>query len=85
MCSGIKLLGWSFPEGNALKDMIKETGVYPVTVLTTLTKAEKSRLIESGTTMCHAIMENPSVLERAGITGRKNQDIIAETNSVCKV
>ena len=84
-CAGIALLGWSYPHGAALKDFIRETGVYPVTVLTTLSKAEKSRLIASGTTLCSSIAKDPESLSRAGITGSKNQGIIAECSSVCSV
>ena len=84
-CAGITLLGWSYPHGAALRDMIRETGVYPVTVLTTLTKSEKARLIASGTTLCKTLSQDPESLKRAGITGKKNEDIITECASVCGV
>ena len=84
-CAGIHLLGWSYPTGAALKDIIKETGVYPVTVLTTLSKSEKSKLILSGTTMCKAIADDPDSLSRAGITGGKLSEIVAESQAVCSV
>ncbi len=84
-CSGISLLGWGYPAGAALKNFISQTGVYPVTVLTTLSKAEKSRLITSGVTLCRTIADDPEALRRAGITGQKNNDIVAECSAVCSV
>lgn len=84
-CSGIKLLGWSFPRGGSLADLIQETGVYPVTVLTTLSNTDKARLLQSGVRMCSALANDPSVLEKIGISGKKHDDIIKESTALCKV
>jgi hypothetical protein len=85
MCSGIKLLGWSFPRQESLADMIRATGVYPITVLTSLTRAEKLRLLASGVNLCHTVMSDPSALEKIGLSGKKVQAAVAESNAVCAV
>lgn len=84
-CSGIKLLGWSYPNGAGLENLIRETGAYPVTILTTLSTAEKTRLLGAGVTMCHMVQENAPRLERAGITGKKLSAVINESTAVCKL
>lgn len=84
-CSGIKLLGWSYPDGASLSDFIRETGVYPITVLTSLSSAEKSRLLQSGITMCHMVMSDPEVLRRIGISGKKQEQVVEESRAVCKL
>jgi hypothetical protein len=84
-CAGIHLLGWSYPHDSNILSMIKESGVYPVTVLSSLTRKEKERLLMQGTALCRTIAKNPDVLERAGIAGRKHQNIIAESVAVCAV
>ena len=84
-CSGITLLGWSYPHSASLSDFIKETGVYPVTVLTSLTGAEKARLLAQGTTLCHMVMQDPSTLERIGISGKKLDGTIAESRALCSI
>lgn len=78
-CAGIRLLGWNYPHGAGLSDLIKETGVYPVTVLTSLSGADKMRLLANGVTLCRMIDENPSVLSAAGITGKKAATAVAES------
>jgi hypothetical protein len=84
-CSGIRLLGWNYPYGAGLADMIMKSGVYPVTVLTTLSNADKMRLIASGVSLCHEIAEKPQVLESIGLSGKKAQMVAAESAAVCAV
>ena len=84
-CAGIKLLGWSYPGTGGLADLIKETGVYPVTVLTTLSKTEKSRLIAEGVALCHEVMQKPEILARVGISGKKADAVVAESTVLCRV
>ncbi len=84
-CAGIKLLGWSYPRGESLADLIQETGVYPVTVLTTLSNTDKARLLREGVTMCKMIADNPSSLDRAGITGKKRDEILKESVGLCQL
>jgi hypothetical protein len=84
-CSGIRLLGWNYPHGAGLAEMIQKTGVYPVTVLTTLSKADKMRLIASGTPLCRQVAEKPHVLEALGMSQKKAQSVIAESAAVCGV
>jgi hypothetical protein len=85
MCSGIKLLGWSFPHEESLSDMIRETGVYPITVLTSLTKTDKSRLLASGVNLCSSVSTNTVALERLGMSGKKVQDVLDESKAICTI
>jgi hypothetical protein len=84
MCSGIHLLGWDYPAKGNLSDMIRETGVYPVTVLTTLTGAEKARLLAAQMPLCSSVVD-PELLRRAGVPEKKIKDVIAESAKVCSV
>ena len=82
-CAGLKLLGWSYPGGASLEDMIRETGVYPLTILTSLSLQEKMRLMQSGVTLCHMIAENH--LHSVGIRGKKQDLVLEESKTLCKV
>jgi hypothetical protein len=84
-CAGIRLLGWNYPRGHGLADLIRETGVYPVTVLTGLSNAEKKRLMQEGVTLCTMVSEKPEALARAGISPKKIENIIAESKAVCGI
>lgn len=83
-CAGLKLLGWGYPEEGNLADLIRQTRVYPVTILTTLSGAEKARLLTSGITLCSMVNADPSSLQRAGIDAKKIKSAVAESEGVCK-
>lgn len=83
-CSGIHLLGWDYPEKGNLDDIIKETKLYPVTVLTTLTNAEKARLLAANMPLCHTVTD-PDTLRRAGIPDKKVSSVIAESAKLCSI
>ena len=82
-CSGISLLGWSYPEEGSLYDRIVATGLYPITTLTTLKKAEKKLLIDQGIVTCHQLRENRDLLRAISIPPERIGDIVAEANTLC--
>jgi hypothetical protein len=84
-CSGIKLLGWSFPKGESLSELITRTKVYPITILTSLSNTDKSRLLQTGVTMCRMVADDPVSLEKAGIRGKKLDSAVEESRLLCRV
>lgn len=61
-CAGLKLIGWDYPEGNGLSDWLDETRLYPLTVLTSISKAQKRYLLEHELILCRDILERPELL-----------------------
>lgn len=51
-CVGLLLTSWDYPKGNGLKDRIDKSGLHPLTALTTLTKSEKNKLLDTGIVLC---------------------------------
>lgn len=84
-CVGLQLIGWSYPKVGNLQDLIQQTRVYPVTVLTTLNAEEKRMLMEANAPLCSAIAQDPSVLERAGIRGERIDKAHAESRALCGI
>ncbi len=82
-CAGIGLLGWDYPAQGSLSDLIRETRVYPITVLTSLTRAEKSRLLSSQVSLCSAVVTDPASLERAGVPKRRVAHVVSESTALC--
>lgn len=63
-CIGLKLLGWDYPGKGSLKDQIETLGLYPITCLTALTKAEKEQLLNKKIVLCREIVENEKLLRQ---------------------
>lgn len=81
-CSGINLIGWSYPAEGNLYDRIMATGVYPVTALTTLKKGEKKLLIDLGIVTTEQLKQKRTVLRDIALTPERIGKIIAEVDSL---
>ncbi|AYN67223.1 ATPase [Euzebyella marina] len=82
-CVGLILASWDYPKGNGLKERIDRSGLHPLTSLTTLTKAEKSKLLDKGIVLCKDINENPSLLEQIGIAKQRQKKILEDSEELC--
>lgn len=82
LCAGLRLLGWDYPAGKGLKDIIDNAGLYPVTCLTTLSRNEKYRLLEKGIVLCKTLAEHPAHLTEANIPFQKRALVEAETRNL---
>ena len=83
-CVGLHMLSWNYPEKKNLQNLIEETGVYPITALTTLTKNEKRQLLEHNIALCTVVIDNGQVLRDAGIEAKKIDMIIEESRELCE-
>jgi hypothetical protein len=81
-CKGIKLLGWDYPKNNALKDMIEQEKIFPVTILKHLNKKEKQQLMGDGTVTCAQLSEKPELLKGLGLNKKKRQSVANELKKI---
>ncbi|MDH4472207.1 MAG: ATP cone domain-containing protein [Fluviicola sp.] len=83
-CSGIEILGWDRPFKKGLKELIDQSGLYPVTCLTSLTIAEKRRLLDRETVLCNQLITNKHLLESIGIKSGRIKTVLDEANRLCR-
>lgn len=83
-CSGLDLLGWSHPFKNGLKDRIDRNGLYPLTCLTTLSAAEKQKLLEKDVILCSNLLKRPELLKSMGMKPTRITRILSEAEDLCK-
>jgi hypothetical protein len=81
-CSGLTLIGWSYPHNGNLYDRIVASGLYPVTALTALRKAEKRLLIEKNISTTTLLRENRQLLREIGVAPERIGRIVAEIESL---
>ena len=82
-CANLTLLGWNYPKKGNLSDLIKETVVYPITTLSTLTHTEKRALLGAGVVLCRNLGSDREILARAGVKASKIATVIAESQALC--
>ncbi len=82
-CSGLHLLGWDFPAGQGLKDLIEREKIYPLTVLNQLTKKEKQKLLNEGIVTCSQLRQQKEALDTFELSKRKLAALMEELEHIC--
>lgn len=84
-CSGVRLLGWNYPQTGNLHDLIEATGLHPVTCLTTLSEGQKRTLMEQGIVLCESVRSEKAKLRSLGFGERLIEEAEAESNLLCPI
>lgn len=84
-CVGMKMVAWNYPKDCNLHDLINETGIQPITALTTLSNTDKMKLIEHKVILCKNLEKNEEILNSLGINKEKIKNIMKESQILCKV
>jgi hypothetical protein len=83
-CKNIHLLSWDYPAKSALKDLIDETGLYPVTCLTTILSEEKKSLLDENIILAKDLTFNRKALVKIGINEKRINEILDEVQKLCE-
>jgi hypothetical protein len=84
-CVGLLLTSWDYPRGNGLKDRIDQSGLHPLTALTTLTRAEKTKLLDKGIVLCKELHERPNILEQIGVPKSRHKNVLEDSRELCGI
>lgn len=83
-CAGLTIIGWDYPEQGNLQDLILETGVHPLTFLSTLSARDKTNLLEQGIVMCRDLKKNDAMLRSIGLSDVQIKNVVNEVDKVCQ-
>lgn len=83
-CVGLLMISWDYPRENGLKDRIDKSGLHPLTALTTLTKTEKTKLLDTGIVLCKELHENSDLLAQIGVPKSRHENILKDSQDLCK-
>lgn len=82
---GITLMSWDYPHKHSLRDLIDQTGLHPITSLTSLTKKHKQELLNKGVVLCREIcLEDAPALKSLGLKKNKLAQIQEEARGLCQ-
>lgn len=83
-CAGLLMTSWDRPKGNGLKDIVDRSGLHPLTALSSLTKAEKGKLLDIGIVLCKELHQNPHLLNKIGVSKIRQKKIIQDSYELHK-
>ncbi len=81
-CAGLTLLGWNYPHHGNLYDRIVAAGLYPITALTSLRKAEKRLLIEKNISTTELLRQHRELLREIGVAPERIGKVVAEIETL---
>jgi hypothetical protein len=82
-CKGLSLVGWNYPRKGNLEDLITESGLHPLTSLTTLSQTEKKTLLGAGLVLCKDLAARKETLVDLGIAREKLGLVLDEIEHLC--
>lgn len=83
-CSGLNLLSWDYPVNNNLRTKNENNNLYPITCLTTLTLAEKDKLLALDVILVKELLSNHNCLEEIGLSSQRIKGVTKEASELCR-
>jgi len=85
LCVGMKIISWSYPEGESLRDLVERKGLHPITTLQALSNFEKQALLRQGIVLCQDICRNHHLIDILDEAPEKKRKILDEALYVCSI
>ncbi len=83
-CVGLLLVSWDYPYQDGLKERIDKAGLHPITALSSLTRAEKTQLLEKGIVLCQDLQQQPLLLEQIRIDKIRQEQVLEDAAALCR-
>ncbi len=84
-CNNIKVISWSYPDGESLRDTIEKANLSPITAITTLSQSEKQQLLDEHIVLCRDLNDNPDLLHHIVLSETRRETILREMAFVCNL
>ncbi len=81
-CAGVELLGWSYPREDCLLTRMYRARIYPITALTSLSKAEKRLLIDNRVVAADQILADRTLLDPLHLAPEAVGELLAEAEGL---
>jgi hypothetical protein len=82
LCVNMGVVSWSYPQGESLRDLIENNRLYPVTILSSLSQAQKQVLLDNHVVLASEILRNNGCLDLLGIQVDKKEKIVEEAKQI---
>lgn len=83
LCVGLKMIGWDFPAGAGLKERVEKAGLFPITVITALTKNVKEQLFKDNIVLCRDLIAHEKTVKKIMQNSKKSVEVLKEAADLC--
>lgn len=77
-CAGLHMVSWDYPKNYSLKDMVEKAGLFPITVLTSLSHKQKQQLLDKKVILVRDLLAKKGLLSEIGLAGSKKEKVVNE-------
>lgn len=83
-CAKLNMIGWNYPQGNNLHQMIEMNGLVPITALTSLTQYDKKAFLANDIVIAKQL-KDLELLRNYGFDELKSATIVREVEEIEKI
>ncbi len=84
LCSNMKIISWSYPLGEGLRDIVEKSGLHPITALSSLSFSQKQKLLALHIVLCKDIVKNKNLLDVLELDSLSIEKLLAEAKYMCE-
>ena len=82
VCAGLTMISWDYPAQDNLRQLIDSSGFHPITTMQSLTKKEKTYLLDKEIILCRQLINYENMLRKIGIKENRISKIMSEANQI---
>ena len=82
-CAGLRMVSWRYPQEGNLQNIIEHSALYPVTVLASLTNAEKKHLLKQNIVLAKALLHRRDLLQELQMSPTRIRRCMEEVEGLC--
>ncbi|MEM4230498.1 MAG: ATP cone domain-containing protein [Candidatus Pacearchaeota archaeon] len=84
-CNEMKVISWSYPEGESLRDLIEKSKLHPITSLHSINFSQKQKLLKQGIVLCKTLCQNKNLIDDLEISDENKRKLEDELHFVCNL
>lgn len=78
LCANMKVIAWDYPQSGSFRDLIEGYKLFPITVLSNISSAQKQILAQNHVVLAKDVCANPSCLDLLGLPNDKKSSVFSE-------
>jgi Holliday junction resolvase-like predicted endonuclease len=82
-CMQMKTMSWSYPADASLRELVEKSQLRPITMLTSLSSAQKVKLLKNHIVLCKDITTNNSYLDILQLAREEKERVLSEVDYIC--
>lgn len=83
-CKGLKMMGWDYPSGNGLKEMVEKYHLYPLSILTHISTENIQKCFNEGIVTCTQLYDNQKFIPSLEISPAEQNLLLLELEGLLK-